>query len=349
MAGIIGATANNGKGTAGLLWDTSIYASNFNAASAYNVTTYTYILCAVVDEIIAGAKAVNISIGRNNAYSPSKNPNPYTSPYSEATLDRDAEYCGYMLAGVIEDGKEFVIVQSAGNGVQDTRLGYTYGENTTQSYDWYRSVDAFQNGLFCSVRKKAYEDTGYSDGGVTLEESSALYDRVIIVGAAENQPDETGDQRFRMWRQSNGGSRVDIYAPGVSVMSSCVDTNGTQSLLAKFSGTSQAAPAVTAVAGACFAINPNLTGAQVKRIICLPSNSDRVVADNTQLFPGTPASSNAELEYHPFTGDGRMLNMKLCVEEALRSVSTRADYTILNRRVGIANSLVPTDYTNFVY
>ena len=341
VAGTMGATANNSKGITGLLWDTNIYAANFNVGG-----TFSYVVGAVVDEIIAGAKAVNLSLGVNNDYKKGSGKNPYLNPISSATLDYYAEYCVDMLTDVIEDGKEFVVVQSAGNGVQDTRLGYTDTTNASQDSSWFRSIDAAKNGLFCSVQKKAY-NTGSTEGGVTAAQSTALYDRVIVVGAAQNISDATNGARYKMWFRSNGGSRVDIYAPGVLTVSTSVDTGGTRSTYSQMTGTSQAAPIVTAVAGACFAINPNLTGVQVKQIICSPANSDRIVEDNTDLFTGTPQSPDAELEYHPFTGDGRLINMKLCVEEALRSVSTRANYSELNTYVGVANRLVPTDYTNF--
>lgn len=339
VAGIMGAAANNNKGITGLLWDTNIYAANFVQNG-----TLAFVVEAVVDEITSGAKAVNLSLGVNNNYK-KDGQNPYLNPYNDASLGYYAEYCVAMMTSLLEDGKEFVVVQSAGNGVQDIRLGYT---NTSASQDgsWFRSVDAYQNGLFCSIRKQAY-NYGSSDNGVTAAESSAVYDRVLVVGAAENLSTEAGGPRYKMLNRGNGGSRVDIYAPGVTVVSTSVDTTGTRSQYAGMTGTSQAAPIVTAIAGACFAINPDLTGAQVKQIICSPNNSRHIVEDNTDLFQGTPASPDAELEYHPFTGDGRMIDMELCVLEALRSISTRADYSELTRYVGVASNLVPTDYTNF--
>ncbi len=338
VAGIMGAAANNNKGITGLLWDTNIYAANFIKSGSLS-----YVVGAVADEILAGAKAVNLSLGLNNNYQKGSGTNPYLDPYSDANLGYYAEYCVAMMSDLIEDGKEFVVVQSAGNGVQDIRLGYS--DSGSQDSAWFRSIDAYQNGLFCSIRKQAY-NYGSSDNGVTAAQSAAVYDRTIVVGAAENLSTENGAQ-FRMWRRSNGGSRVDIYAPGVTVVSTSVSSDGVTSTYAGMSGTSQAAPIVTAVAGACFAINPNLTGAQVKQIICSPSNSSRIVADNTEQFTGSPKSPDAELDYHPFTGDGRLIDMKLCVEEALRSVSTRADYSELSRYVGVANTLVPADYTNY--
>ncbi|HBL40654.1 MAG TPA: hypothetical protein DDY98_03425 [Ruminococcaceae bacterium] len=340
VAGTMGATANNAKGITGLLWNTNIYAANFNLHG-----TVDYVVGGVVDEILAGAKAVNLSLGLYNNYTKGSSTNPYLNPYSSATLDWYAEYCVAALSPVINDGKEFVVVQSAGNGVQDIRLGYTDVSSASQDSAWFRSVDAYQNGLFCSIQKKAYNNGG-SDSGVTLAESTAVYDRVLVVGAAQNLSSEDGP-RFKMWHRSNGGSRVDVYAPGVTTVSTCVSSSGTSSTYAGMSGTSQAAPIVTAVAGACFAINPNLTGVQVKKIICNSANSTYVVEDNTDLFTGTPASSDAELAYHPFTGDGHLVDMELCVKEALRTVSTRANYSELNTYVGVANGLVSTDYTNF--
>lgn len=322
VASIIGATQNNSLGIAGLLQDVDIYAANFGAAS----NTISYIVSAVSSQVTNGAKAVNLSLGLNNT----TGSNPYLNPYSTSDLDSTARQCAVGMSSLIRSGKEFVVVQSAGNGVIDTRLGS----------NMYRSVDATQNGLYCSVRI----DGSY--GSLTRSQIQAVYDRIIIVGAAENDSNVSKYADFTMYYRSNAGSRVDIYAPGYRIMGATTpqaDSKGEYTIMyGMATGTSQAAPQVTAVAALCFAINPNLTGAQVKTMIKENTRCD--VKDNTQTQKGT---DNVYYELHPATGNGRMLSMKLVTEAAMRTVVGKANYTTLNRIVATAQSLDPNTFTNY--
>lgn len=326
VAGIIGAKANNNKGIAGLLWDTDIYGINYVKNG-----TITYIIASVAAEIECGARAVNLSVGLSNAYDENTNPNPYTNEFSQAILDSMGKQCAASINNLLQN-YEFVIVQSAGNGVVDSRLSTTT----------YRSADAVQNGLYCSVQKKAY-------GTLTLAQVTQAYNRIIVVGAVQNTSSEQRGPDFTMWVQSNGGSRVDIYAPGEKVMSTVVTNTevGEDYCYGRLTGTSQAAPIVTAVAGLCFAINPNFTGEQVKNIVCSSDNTCYAAFDNDQTYNGPVNDPDADRDLHPFTGDGRVVNMKLCAEAALRTVCGRANYSFLNSILAAAQQLNPNDYTNY--
>jgi len=79
----------------------------------------------------------------------------------------------------------------------------------------------------------------------------------LITVAATNLEDERADP-FLVVGSSNFGSIVDIAAPGVSVYAPTVGGGYTF-----FSGTSAAAPMVTAVAAKLLAINPELTPQQL--------------------------------------------------------------------------------------
>ncbi len=322
VASVIGATQNNSLGVAGLLKDVDIYAANFGAAS----NTISYIVSAVSSQVTNGATAVNLSLGLNNT----TGDNPYLNPYSTEDLDATATQCAVGMYTLIKSGKEFVVVQSAGNGVIDTRLGN----------NMYRSVDATQNGLYCSVR------TNGSYGSLTRSQVQAVYDRIIVAGAAENDSNVSKYADFTMYYRSNAGDRVDVYAPGYRIMGAVTpqaDSNDNYTIMyGMATGTSQAAPQVTAVAALCFAINPNLTGAQVKTMIKENTRCD--VKDNTQTQKGT---DNKYYELHPATGNGRMLSMKLVAEAAMRTIVGKANYTQLNRIVAAAQSLDPNTFTNY--
>lgn len=329
VSSIIGATPDNGIGLSGILWDVDIHAANFNSSTASS-DTLGYVVSAVSSHVTNGAKAVNLSLGLNPT--PTSTFNPYENPYSTADLDSTAEQCAVTMNTLLNAGKEFVIVQSAGNGVVDTRLGSNV----------YRSVDATQNGLFCSIRNnKRY-------GSMSLAQVRNVYNRVIVVGAASNQSNNANGLLFEMAPFSNAGSRVDIYAPGYNVFGAVTPQANSQGvyniIYGSASGTSQAAPIVTAVAALCFAINPNFTGAQVRDLIRAEENTRCAVYDYSLMQEGT---DGVYYDLHPITGDGRMLSMKLVTEAALRTVCGKANYTQLNRIVAAAQSLDPTQFTNY--
>lgn len=326
VASIIGATPNNGIGLSGILWDVDIYAANFQSSS----DTIGYISSAVSSHVTNGAKAVNLSLGLNPT--PTETFNPYENPYTTSDLDSTAKQCAICVSSLLDSGKKFVVVQSAGNGVVDTRLGTNV----------YRSVDATQNGLFCSIRR----NTRY--GLLSKADVNKVYDHIIVVGAASNQSNNANGLLFEMAPFSNAGSRVDIYAPGYLIFGASTpiaNSSGIYNIMyRRASGTSQAAPIVTAVAALCFAINPNFTGAQVKNLICAEENTRCVVHDYSKKQEGLDGNY---YDLHPIEGDGRMLDMKLVTEAAMRTVVGKADYTKLNRIVANAQSLDPNTFTNY--
>lgn len=326
VASTIGATPNNGKGLSGILWDVDIYAANFQSSS----DTIGYISSAVSSHVTNGAKAVNLSLGLNPT--PTETFNPYENPYSTSELDSTAKQCALGMNTLLNSGKEFVVVQSAGNGVVDTRLGSNV----------YRSVDATQNGLYCSIRSNGRY------GSITSARVKDIYNRIIVVGAASNQSNNANGLLFEMAPFSNAGSRVDIYAPGYSIFGATTpqaNASGTYNIMYGWaSGTSQAAPIVTSVAALCFAINPDFTGTQVKKLICAEENTRCVVHDYSLMQKGTDGNY---YDLHPIEGDGRMLDMKLVTEAAMRTVVGKANYTTLNRIVANAQSLDPNAFTNY--
>lgn len=95
---------------------------------------------------------------------------------------------------------------------------------------------------------------------------------------------------------SNGGKRVDIYAPGEKITTTSVDNK----YCYYFKGTSAAAPFVSGTAAMVWSVNNNLTGEEVKEILC-----------NTAKCP-----ENSGSEYF------KMVNAKLAVEEAIRRKDT---------------------------
>ncbi|MBR4050626.1 MAG: S8 family serine peptidase [Clostridia bacterium] len=333
VAGIIGATKNNGKGGSGLLNDITIYSAHYGISGSDDLLV---IVEDIVNQLSAqiefDARVVNLSIGLTRG-----GDNPYLAKYSDKTLKKYSEPCALAMNRLLDAGKDFVVVQSAGNGTIDTRVGS----------DTYRSDDAVQNGLFCSIRlDETYEGLSYND-------VVQIYNRIIVVGAVRNFSSASKGAKFIMWERSNGGERVDIYAPGYKVFSTIPTAystehpvtgqtiNKTKFKYHSMTGTSQAAPIVTAIAAMCFAINPDFTGEQVKNIICDDANSTHTALDYSLIH------SESGLDYHPFEGDGKVISMKLCAEAALRTVCGPANYNYFNRTMAQINKLNPIDFTNF--
>ena len=109
-----------------------------------------------------------------------------------------------------------------------------------------------------------------SGDALSLIENPTVKSRIIVVGAAKMP----SDGNMRVANYSNYGSRVDLIAPGGSGGDG-TDNNdglGIYSTVYKndysyMSGTSMAAPHVSGVAAVMWSVNPNLTGADIKRII----------------------------------------------------------------------------------
>ena len=141
----------------------------------------------------------------------------------EKFVDTNSILMEDFLKKYIDAGYDFLICKSAGNDS-------TSQETFDASYDYL--------------------------GAITDEE---VAERIIIVGAAEY---DSGEGTFRRVSFSNGGDRVDVYAPGVDVLSD-MPTN----ITSVKSGTSMATPIVSGLATLIWGINPDLSPEQVKMII----------------------------------------------------------------------------------
>ena len=282
VAGIIGAIPNNSCGITGIVWNTNIYTwdweltkeqkkSKEEAYKSWNTTTQ--ILAGTIDLIVSdGVKVINLSVGQTHSMK--------DMTREQEDIDWQGKSVSTYLAKLIEQGYDFVIVQSAGNG-------------NNNNY----AVDAVYNGLFCSVTE---------DNCVTLPTVSArdVIDRIIVVGAAQND----GKNNYSQASFSNGGNRVDICAPGKDIYSTVPGGYKIES------GTSMAAPIVTGVAALVWSADSDLSGADVKRIVCSEENTKYTVADNTS-------------KKHPLCDTYKLVNAELAVEAVIDSKLERMKNT----------------------
>ena len=128
-----------------------------------------------------------------------------------------------FLDRMLQKGYDFVIVCTAGND-SDKSIGH---------------LDCRYNSWNNLIRREDYPD---------------VYDRIIVVGSV--------NQKMEISSSSNGGDRVDIYAPGEDIYSTWPGNR-----YKKDSGTSMAAPHVAGVAAMVWSANNSLTGAEVKEAI----------------------------------------------------------------------------------
>ncbi len=277
VAGIIAANANNKKGITGLCWNADLLCVDFEADPNYGQfwSSDAQVFAGFLANVFGGAKVINFSIGSSNNYF---GLNPINMMFYQMGMALDAFLYSYTMSILLGMGYDFVVVQAAGNGDFEGK-----------------SVDSALNGCFCAIT----EENVFS--GFPNVQKEDILKRIIVVAAAEN----LGDKKFRQAPYSNAGDGVDIAAPGTGVFS-CVDPAAANGY-SYFTGTSMAAPIVTAVSAMVWSANSALTGAQVKAIVCDSKNTSYSVADNTSAG-------------HPLTNTYRMVNAKLAVQAALKTV-----------------------------
>lgn len=300
VAGIACAGFDNEVGLTGVSTNNNLYGASANGIANYGYQdmqmykmALTYLIlnknCSVIN-ISLGADALqfNASRGCSSALNTIAN-------YSE-----DLEQ---FLKLVIEHGYDnFLICNSAGNQ-NDTNGYYFYfkkDEQDTFPYEYYSYLDYinYLNGEKCNYdySKESYQytiedieekvlftgnvDAKYDFMGAIDDE--LVSEHIIIVGAVENLieiPMTAGTEQsiihegFQETVFSSGGERLDILAPGYEIYSTIQGGYDTMT------GTSMATPYVTGVAGLVFSINPDLTGAQVKAILCESASTENLITD----------------------------------------------------------------------
>lgn len=160
-------------------------------------------------------------------------------------VTRTAIDCILIISSMhLNDEKDFIIVQAAGNGYDNGGEGY----------------DARWAGFFCGIDSECYEELEKETQGKLLNigmDYNIIDEHILIVGAVENTTDEAGN--YQMTSFSNYGPTIDICAPGKDVYSlvsknrySCLD------------GTSMAAPQVTGSVALIWATDMNQSVSQVR-------------------------------------------------------------------------------------
>lgn len=259
VAGTMMAVWDN-DGISGVMGDKG----NLYYACAYNVTADNYVVSeyttpfnyfrAIKILVDNDVQAINISqhTGRLTGFAASHG-NQDALDY----LQEQADVAGKLLERLIlnrqsEGKKDFVICLSAGNS-----NNISYYKNKKASYGYTEKPS------YMGQPSESGDSLAKYNNYLSLIDIEAVKDRIIVVGAVG----QNSDGRIRYSDFSNVGDRVDIVAPGEEIYSTVptyVDASG----FIKYPGTSMATPHVTAAAGLVFGGNPNLSGPDVKKIIC---------------------------------------------------------------------------------
>lgn len=297
VAGIMCAEFNNGTGINGICVKNELYGYAANGPECYmprnnieEIVKDTFEAeCGFAVLITSDVKVINYSMGLKEglAYAASVD----TDIRGERAIKYLEVQSGYMeefLGRLLEYGYDFLIVVAAGNGNDLTyyrcnpidkyigiyMAGYiTAGDaekevanNINVEYDlnieWDVSFDASGN-----VEAK------YNNVFAYISDKSPCYAHILCVGSVDY--DING--HYPISGFSNGGGRVDIYAPGNNIYSTyltgCAQSNYEWMLedenkdYGRLSGTSMAAPHVSGVAGLAYNVYPDISAADLKQII----------------------------------------------------------------------------------
>ncbi len=267
VAGIIAAERNNGIGLSGVCDHAELICVDWMPDLLQFWSSELAIFFGFNDIVQAGAKAINLSFGVSSSCSDDDAGFIYANLVPKAA--------SLMMAALLDKGYDFLVIQAAGNG--------NYNGDP---------IDVDQNGHFCSINESNIF-TGFY--GVSKDD---ILNRIVRVASAGGY---NGNNEYYISSFSNAGDSIDIAAPGEDVYSSTFYYD--YSLM---SGTSMAAPVVTGVASLVWSVNPSLTGADVKEILC------------TSYDSRVKSLDGFEYRYDLGKPDYPMVNAKLAVEEALR-------------------------------
>ena len=266
VAGIIAAKGDNGGGISGICQNSELICVDWSPSGSQMWIGDVAIFFGFGKVVKAGAKVLNFSLGASGSLGANQ------QSWGGLVQKLDAMLYSCYMSALLNSGYDFVVVQSSGNG--------NSGGN---------AVDASANGCFCAITEN---NTFIPYSGIKPRD---LLDRIIIVGSARVE-----NGAYIQADSSNVGDIVDICAPGVDIYS--CSTEGYMSL----SGTSMAAPVVTGIASLVWSVDGDLSGADVKRIVC--SNTCDTVAPAPEYY-----FDSLNTKTYP------MVNAKLAVEAALKN------------------------------
>ena len=220
VAGIIGAESDNNKGISGMAPNSIMTGYSIGKKESTSNELIGYVVQAVKD----GNKVINLSYGGSGNLK---------DCYSICDYNGSGRLASLQISRLLDQGYDFLVVQSAGNGAKDKK-----------------GVDTVYNDMFCSITR----DNCYSE----KHSYSEIISHVIIVAAAERK-----GNGYELAPFSNGGANVTLCAPGSQIYG--LTSGGGCDYK---SGTSFSAPLVAGTAAFIWGLDNTLSSADVKSILC---------------------------------------------------------------------------------
>lgn len=293
VSGLIGAKLDNGSGIAGVCQSSELYGYSYEEDnSSANVNDLFQIKYAIALMLNENVKIINFSNGfsyRNMVASLKSEEydkvnkcfekygidiSNYVKEANEVLNNFNKSLETFLLSAVSAD-YDFLICKSAGN-----QSGKYIGYDETKKELIY---DADKK---CSKRYEVKYAYAYYDDLSGIE-NAEIKDRIIVVGASDI--DGTASSF------TDVGDRVDVYAPGVAVLSALPNNE-----YEFWPGTSMSTPIVAGIAGNVWSLNPDLSAKEVKEIVCKSVSN---TPDNFDINYVTPGKSKVPIvnAYSAFT------------------------------------------------
>ncbi|MGN1083383.1 MAG: S8 family serine peptidase, partial [Lachnospiraceae bacterium] len=251
VAGTIGATFDNGIGISGVATDVKLYGYSV----ANTLASDGQIFAKLIENDV---RVINVSYGYFDEITYAASVNDSTGDKARKMIRREAESLSKKLKKLIVQGYDFLIINSAGNGngrsyVKDSREPYGYAIYNPEDPQHTNETPDVGHPKPCYSSKLA---------AITEE---IVASRIMVVGAVEHSMNGYKTE-YSIASFSQEGNRVDVYAPGVDILST-VPKSGFCDSYMTLSGTSMAAPHISGLAALILQANPELTALQVKDII----------------------------------------------------------------------------------
>lgn len=173
-----------------------------------------------------------------------------------------------LLESYLSEGYDFLIVKGAGNSNDASAKEFIKADEDDETAVFgylYARDEAHQDAWKAYANRSDYGerlDGGNVDAkydffsGITKDR---IKNRIVVVGAVGMKE---GSKGYEVCVFSNGGSRIDVVAPGDGM-----DVLGYEGYANNGSGTSFAAPCAAGVAGLQLSLYPTVTGAQLKYLL----------------------------------------------------------------------------------
>ena len=300
VAGIIGATTNNGKGINGVLKQADLYGVDIYKTDRMATSTAMrgIILC-----IAEGCKVVNLSSGIMFTNSGDTRENAYNSARVAVT---------YLICMLEEDSGlgDFIIVNSAGNDGVDSR----------EYNGFFASID---ENMIEHVLDLYYGERSGTERTVTVQD---ILDSYIVVGAVDKKK-KNGNWQLAWF--SNYGEAVTVCAPGVDIFSTTVMGGQNGKNYADDEGTSMAAPIVAGITAMVWGVNPEMDSGTVKELITETADSvvlsRRWADDDTYHMVNARAAMESAVKYREQLNETAQSDL----EDASQNVSAERDIVLV--------------------